>query len=265
MKIIDRLNRALQQVIANDPNQIRYQREITKRLIQERPTTNEGIERIIRGVDKSLLDKAKLYVVIAQVRSILRRDASKREFAAAAGLMAMYSIKAPELFVKKMYDMSRGKVAKRARSVWNEFELRNETNVNKAIRANVRVKVKGASVNYRDLNKALEKGIKPDALLRQTNEEWKVKRVLRTEAHEQAEITSIEVHQAEGYTHKIWRTQDDKVVRDTPWHNAVKGKAVPIGSLFRAGGLRANHPGDMLLPVGERVNCRCYLEYVKRS
>jgi hypothetical protein len=265
MKTIDRLNRALQQIIANDSQQVRIEREITKRLVNERPQTSEAIERIITSVDKSLKNKAKLYVVLAQVRSILRRDSAKKEFVAVAGLMAMYSIKAPELFVKKMYDMSNGKVAKRARLIWNEFELSNETNVNKAVRANIRTKVKGASLTYRDLNKALEKGIEPDKLLRQTNEEWKVKRTLRTEAHEQAEIASIEVHEAEGYTHKVWRTQGDKVVRDTPWHNAVKGKTVPIGSLFRAGGLRANHPGDMLLPVGERVNCRCYLEYVKRS
>jgi hypothetical protein len=264
MKTIDRLNKALQSIIANDSRSIRIEREITRRLVRENPQTEQAIERIILSVDKSLRDKAKLYVVLAQVRSILRRESAKKEFVAVAALMSMYSIQAPEKFVKKVYDMSKGKVAKRATGIWNEIELRNETDIVKTIRSNVRVKVKGASLNYRDLNIALANGEDPEKVLRKNNAKWKVKRVLRTETHEQSEIASEELHETEGYTHKVWRTQDDRVVRDTPWHNAVKGMIVPIDSQFRANGMRADHPGDMLLPVGERVNCRCYLEYIKR-
>jgi hypothetical protein len=149
----------------------------------------------------------------------------------------------------------------RAKNIWNEVELKNKNNITRTSRSNIRQKVKGVSQTYKTYNKALEKGLDPDKVLRETNVEWKVKRVIRTESHEQFEIANVDVHKAMGLTHKVWNTQGDKIVRDTPFHNAVGDKRIPIDSQFRANGIRADHPGDMMLPVGERINCRCYLTF----
>jgi hypothetical protein len=88
-------------------------------------------------------------------------------------------------------------------------------------------------------------------------------RALRTEGHEILEKRKNEDAAGIGMKKKIWRTQRDADVRETTWHNIVADMEVPIYDDFKAAGMRANHPGDLRLPPGERINCRCYLEYVK--
>ena len=256
--IADRLNKALSDLLANDKRSIVAQRNIMRELSKMPNASAKDIERIILKYDKTLMDKAKLYVVVAQVRSML---VGVDVGVAILALASIYNPKAPNLFVKKIYDMSKGKVANRAKNLLKEVELKNETNITRTLRSNIRQKVKGVSQTYKTLNKALEKGLDPEKVLRETNVEWKVKRVIRTESHEQFEIANVDVHKAMGLTHKVWNTQGDKIVRDTPFHNAVGDKRIPIDSQFRANGIRADHPGDMMLPVGERINCRCYLTF----
>jgi len=86
-------------------------------------------------------------------------------------------------------------------------------------------------------------------------------RALRTEGHEILEKRKNEDAASVGMKKKIWRTQRDADVRETAWHNNVADMEVPIYDDFKAAGMRANHPGDLRLPPGERINCRCYLEY----
>ncbi|MDD2286880.1 MAG: phage minor head protein [Paludibacter sp.] len=88
-------------------------------------------------------------------------------------------------------------------------------------------------------------------------------RALRTEGHEILEKRKNEEAASVGMKKKIWRTQRDDDVRDTAWHDNVADQEVNIYDDFKAAGMKANHPGDIRLPPGERINCRCYLEYVK--
>jgi len=98
-------------------------------------------------------------------------------------------------------------------------------------------------------------------LLDKYNDPKRIRRALDTELHEQAERVKLEQSKFMGYTHKKWNTQRDERVRRTKFHNQVSNKVIPVDSKFKAGGITADYPGDIELPVGERINCRCYITY----
>lgn len=102
-----------------------------------------------------------------------------------------------------------------------------------------------------------------DTLERRYASHTRAVRALRTEGHEILEKKKNEDAAAVGMKKKTWRTQRDDDVRDTAWHNNVADQEVNIYDDFKAAGMKANHPGDLRLPPGERINCRCYLEYSK--
>ena len=103
--------------------------------------------------------------------------------------------------------------------------------------------------------------------------DYRVRRIVDTEMHDLSEKTTLNHHLLLGYTHKVWQTQKDaRVRRPTPGsknkanHVAMQGKEVPIKSKFKVvGGGTALYPGDPSLPPGQRINCRCFLTYVKRK
>lgn len=57
---------------------------------------------------------------------------------------------------------------------------------------------------------------------------------------------------------KIWKTREDKRVRDS--HERLQDVPLPVGSQFNVGGSLADYPRDPRLPVAQRANCRCWLE-----
>jgi GNAT superfamily N-acetyltransferase len=60
-----------------------------------------------------------------------------------------------------------------------------------------------------------------------------------------------------------WVTQRDERVR--PAHAATDTDTIPLGSTFTVGGYPARFPGDPNLPIGLRINCRCFLAWVDGS
>jgi HK97 family phage portal protein len=59
---------------------------------------------------------------------------------------------------------------------------------------------------------------------------------------------------------KIWNTVADEAVRRT--HEAADGSEVPIGTTFKIGKWHMDYPGDPKGGIEERINCRCYTDYV---
>ena len=90
-----------------------------------------------------------------------------------------------------------------------------------------------------------------------------VERVLRTEIHATNEQVKISLKSLEGYKFKIWHTEGDKRVRDS--HARVNNKKIKVDSYFVVGGVKGQYPGDPAFPVGERVNCRCYLTFTNED
>lgn len=100
-----------------------------------------------------------------------------------------------------------------------------------------------------------------ERLVKLFGSEERAVRTARTEMHVHIEEEKLEQAAAAGIKHKIWRTQRDDTVRDTPFHELVADMKVGIYDAFDVAGLKAWAPGDFRLPAGERINCRCYLEY----
>jgi len=81
----------------------------------------------------------------------------------------------------------------------------------------------------------------------------------RTIAGTAANIGQIEGAKATGATHKIWKTAGFEV---RPSHKKMDNKMVEIGEKFKVGRESADFPLDPRLSPGERVNCRCTMNYV---
>lgn len=65
--------------------------------------------------------------------------------------------------------------------------------------------------------------------------------------------------EAAGRYVKVWRSRMDDRVRHT--HRAANGQQQPVSARFRVGAAFLLFPGDPAGPVGETINCRCYIEY----
>ena len=90
-------------------------------------------------------------------------------------------------------------------------------------------------------------------------DEYRARRIINTEAHEDLENGKRTAAKQSGLTMKTWVTEQDSKVRDS--HRKVHGMTIPIDKKFKVGKGKAMYPGDPNLPVGERVNCRCTLRY----
>jgi hypothetical protein len=178
--------------------------------------------------------------------------------------MAMYSVNRPVLFAKKAVHIMSTERGLNAREKQAKQYIKTYTKSIPEPQARImqdkirRSEIRAKSEVFRDVE--FDK-MDEDVLMRKYNDKARVQRAIRTEAHEQAEAVKVEQAKTFGVTEKIWMTQRDNRVRDTGWHNAVDGMRVPIDGEFVAAGMRASHPGDIRLPIGERINCRCYLTY----
>jgi hypothetical protein len=58
---------------------------------------------------------------------------------------------------------------------------------------------------------------------------------------------------------RVWRTAQDKSVRDT--HGAMEGQSVGLDQPFTTGaGVSLMYPGDPRGPAAEVINCRCHVD-----
>lgn len=91
--------------------------------------------------------------------------------------------------------------------------------------------------------------------------ETRIERIVNTESH--AVNERIKVIMNTGKI-KVWNTQGDDRVRDTPFHNGVEGQEREIIEAFQVGGISAQYPSDYSLPIEERINCRCFTTFKER-
>jgi len=56
-------------------------------------------------------------------------------------------------------------------------------------------------------------------------------------------------------------TQRDSKVRRTEFHMGIDGQEVAIMDNFQVGAFQARYPADSMLPMFDRINCRCYMTF----
>lgn len=84
--------------------------------------------------------------------------------------------------------------------------------------------------------------------------------IARTELVSAANVGSLIGAQSTGLKlNKLWIATPGARTRDT--HAAANGQLAPMDGFFTVGGYPARYPGDVTLPVGEVVNCRCAIGY----
>jgi hypothetical protein len=191
-------------------------------------------------------------------------------------VVSVYSVSNPKLFVHKIY--------KSIKTPSSD----NERNVGKLIgdykEQNKRVIERIKAQQLQDLNSSqtkaklsMSKSVIEDIkimtaqgkplemqrhwLKRKYNTNKAITRAVDTEIHASLEKGKLLQAEADGFTEKIWKTQGDDRVRQTKWHNHVANMKIDIDKDFTLGSMVANAPGDTRLPVGERINCRCYMIY----
>ena len=279
---VDQINDAFIEILnkENSKQYVNYIKEIRTKLIDNvDDLTPEKVRSIVKGAKINIDDIALLFVIqnsillISDKKKLSKKN--KESLLPIIALMGMYSLKRPKTFVKKIVKINKGyglnANEKKAREIIQGFKQDNEKVLKDARRIarkqldTSQLKSKTSKRMVQDLNKGIKqkKSIKQikNQLIRKYNNLSNVERTLDTELHAQSEFVRKEHSKALGYTHKTWRTQGDSRVRHTDFHNGVANKKVPIDSDFRAGGLRAEQPGDPQLPPSDRIRCRCYLIY----
>jgi len=278
---VDQINDAFIEILAkqNAKGYEQYIRSINQELIKNvESLTPEKVKKIISNAKIDVDDIALLFIIQNAILMIVGKRVNKkqrRSLLPIVGLLGLYSIKNPKRFVRKISHISKGRGLnereQQAFNLINEFKLSNAKvlkDARKVARRQLdtsRLKSKTSKRMIQDLNKGIEekKSIKQikNGLIKKYNKLSNIERALDTELHAQSEYVRLEHSKAIGFTHKTWKTQGDKRVRDTHFHDGVANKRVPIDSEFRAGGLRASQPGDTKLPPSDRIRCRCYLIY----
>lgn len=104
--------------------------------------------------------------------------------------------------------------------------------------------------------------LKAELNTRFSNAKVRTERILRTEIHAQNELVAQTTAQFNGYSYKKW-IPEDREFRETPFHKSVANKTIGINEKYEYYGMSAMYPGDTSLPPGERINCRCRLQYIK--
>ncbi len=103
--------------------------------------------------------------------------------------------------------------------------------------------------------------------------DYRVRRLVDTELHDLAENTKFAQHTIMGYTHKKWNSQGDSKVRNDKKgktqasHVVMNGKKpIPVKNKFKMfGGGSGMYPSDPQLKPKDRINCRCFLTYTRRT
>jgi vacuolar-type H+-ATPase subunit H len=279
---VDQINDAFIQVLGkeNSKQYEKYLKDINREMIANiDKLTPDKVKSIIKGAEINIDDIALLFLIQNAVLMIIDKKVPRKKLDVSLlpilAIVGMYSLKRPKRFVEKIVKINKGvklgTKEKEAQAIIEGFKRDNAkilTSARKIARTQLdlsQLKSKTSRRMVRDMNKMLEEKKSIDtiqkSLVRRYNKLSNVERMLDTELHAQSEFIRKEHSKAIGMTHKIWHTQGDSRVRETKFHNGVADKKVPIDSDFRAGGLRAEQPGDTRLPPSDRIRCRCYLTY----
>ncbi len=222
-------------------------------------------------------DVAIFTMLLSGITAIINKPRERRdELLAIIGVMSLFSIANTDMFVKKIYKSMHSPESeneKKAGVLLSGYVKKNQALVDKITKSQVKMfnvsQYKAKIQMSRDMIKEVKvmtaegKPLEMQRhwLKRNYNNNKIINRALNTEIHAGIEkgkhIEAVEL----GFTHKIWKTQEDDRVRVTRWHNAVANKRIEIDADFTLGGIKALAPADERLPAGERINCRCYLIY----
>ena len=84
----------------------------------------------------------------------------------------------------------------------------------------------------------------------------------RTDSLEQNNLVQVSVNaMVLNKQRKRWNTQRDSKVRRTEFHMGIDGQEVAIMDNFQVGAFQARYPADSMLPMFDRINCRCYMTF----
>jgi hypothetical protein len=258
----------------------KYIKQIRREMIDNIDTlTADKVKSIVKGAKINIDNIVLLFTLQSAILLVLDKTKPRKSLDLSLfpliALVGMYSLKRPERFVRKISKVVGGRDLnerdKKAQGIIRQFQKDN-TKVLKDARKIARNQLDRSilkSKTSKNMQKDLRNMIKEKKsiaeikknLVRKYNSLSNVERALDTELHAQSEYVRKVHSEALGYTHKTWKTQQDSRVRGTHFHKGVSNKRVPINSDFRAGGLRAEQPGDTQLPPSDRIRCRCYLIY----
>lgn len=286
-KLIEDLNNAFEDVIKEREGSkvARYIKKINTEIIDNIETiTPKGIRNKIENTPMQIGNAAQMAMIVSSIALLLDKrrvnKERKQQMAGVLGLMGLYGLsqinskKDAVTFAKNVHNSvsaPKGNRNKKGAAYIRTFLNSNEVLYNKVVdktRKNIEGAQKASKIpmSKKVLDEYKEKTEQGQpinkirySLKRKYNSNKVVMRAVETESHNQLETAKLEQGKDYGYTHKTWFTQSDHRVRDTRFHKAVHGKKVPIDSDFRAGGQRAENPGNMGLKPKDRINCRCYL------
>ena len=257
-----------------------YFKEINNRLILLAPNiTNEDVRGVISDVTLDVSDVAIFGVLLGSITSIINERPTgkqRQKLLPIIAIMSIFSLRNPKLFVAKIQSAIKNpKTANdlKVHNLINDYKKRNaraiETFKQQEIRELAKAQRKAKYVQSKLINarvsKMIEEGVPLDAqktiLQRQYNASKVISRAIDTEIHAGLERAKTIAAKVDGFTLKEWRTQGDNRVRDTKFHNHVNRRTIPINDDYNLGNKQASAPGDIRLPPGERINCRCYLVF----
>ncbi len=288
LNLQEQLNNAFVDLVSKEQNEqyAKYLRSITRELIDNIDNlTNDKIKSIVSKQQVNIKDTVLLFAILSAVTSILNNTLTKKEkvaYTPIIALMGLYSVKRPKVFAERVSEIvktpstqfKQGSNLVNSKKLVNEFFVRNEASISNSIRKTTNNIIRANRRRANTLTRSIRKDIKdlvsqkksPKRITKLLKDKYRVdknviERNLKTELHAQAEAVKLEVSKGQGATHKTWKSQGDGRVRNTPFHNHVIGKRVPIDSEFRGKGMKADVPGDNSLPPEERIQCRCYLIY----
>ena len=281
-KLIDAINEAFQeQVKAGVLKKYRRSyRKLTEEMITKRPTTRREIYELMRKHNISLRDNVLMFTVLNTVTSLIARQPTgrtKQLFSGVSEIMRGFNILKPKSFARSVWKMiqgSRTQTAKEKRfrpillSYYDNFTENIESTTQQAERALLRTRLETMNDLFADIEELREQRITArqlkKALMEKYADPFRINRALDTELHEQSERTKLEQSKFMGFTHKQWNTQNDERVRKTRFHNQVSqrnNRRIPIDAAWTVGPVTADYPGDIRLPPGDRIFCRCYITY----
>ena len=279
---IDQINDAFIKVLTeeNATQYVKYIKQIRTEMINDIDKLDANrVKQIVKGAKINIDNIVLLFTLQSAILLVLDKSKPRKSLDTSLfpiiALIGMYSLKRPERFVRKVSKLVQGKDLnerdKKAQGIIKQFKSDNAKvlqDARKIARNQLDrsiLKSRTSKNMQKDLRNLIKekKSIKEikNTLVKKYNSLSNVERALDTELHAQSEYVRRVHSEAMGYTHKTWKTQQDSRVRKTHFHNGVVNQRVPIESDFRAGGLRAEQPGDTQLPPSERIRCRCYLIY----
>ena len=284
-KLLEDINNAFVSVLAKNKNRSYtiYLNQINKELTDNIDKLDSAkVKEIVGNAKLNVDDTALLFMVLSAITLLVNnqrmREKDKVALAPIIAIMGIYTILKPKRFVEKIFKANKGNLLngseKKVQKLLVSYKENNIKTFKKikvdTIKQVTQSQIKSSTRQGRQMVKQIkvmrEQDIPTTKQIKTIKRNFKVnpnkaKMVLDTELHSQAELAKQIHSQAQGFTHKKWNTQGDSRVRETRWHNAVTNKEVPIDSDFRAGGLKASHPGDDRLPPSDRIRCRCFLTY----